>query len=434
MESYEIIVISAGACGLQAANLLRLFRINYIVIEQAGSDARRCGNIAIQALIESAQAFHLRKRYDILGIQGAQHVIANIPNLLTHIRNMRDEFIDSQFCQLEEHPVIYASACFVDSNVLKAGNRMLKADKILICTGSCPYFPDRFAPLKNALFTIDNLIEQEDLPQSLAIVGMDSAGIELAQALARLGIEVFAIEPTATIAGIADPEIKQSALSILQRDMRIYLETDVQSVEKEDDFFRIYCRHKTMEVSGILLNAGRLPNLKGLGLNELNIPYSGEIPVFDRRTQQILGKSIYVPHAENDSTPLSRSSAVRCACVHALGKNGISCLPALKVARTDPPIASLGKKNRYVIEGRANLDDMTLALPETPGLAKLYATAEGVLTGAELIGPEADHLAHFLLFAVQKKLCAKQILELPVYPASVEKTLCNALAELANKI
>nr|WP_305906483.1 FAD-dependent oxidoreductase [Methylomarinum sp. Ch1-1]MDP4519168.1 FAD-dependent oxidoreductase [Methylomarinum sp. Ch1-1] len=311
MEFYDVIVISAGTLGLQAAEQLKMHQANYLIIEQdEGATLRDASwDVAIKTLIETAHVFHTRNKYDALGIEGAQHVIANIPEILAHIRNVQDDLISGLFQRLEEHPVIHAQASFLDANTLKADSRSLKADKILICTGSKPIIPGIFRPLKADILTIDKLFEQEDLPQSLAVVGMGCRGAELGQALARLGIEVFAVEPTATIAAVSDPEINQTAQYIMRQDMRLYMETQLQTVEKEDGVYRLIGENKTLEVSGILLCAGRSPNLQGMGLNKLNIPYSGGTPVCDRQTLQIKGRPIYVTSVDDNGRSLPQSIA-----------------------------------------------------------------------------------------------------------------------------
>nr|WP_305906482.1 hypothetical protein [Methylomarinum sp. Ch1-1]MDP4519167.1 hypothetical protein [Methylomarinum sp. Ch1-1] len=105
----------------------------------------------------------------------------------------------------------------------------------------------------------------------------------------------------------------------------------------------------------------------------------------------------------------------------------------MRITFTDPPVASLGQKKTGAIEGRALLDNRNDNGLEEQGMVKLYASSEGRLTGAEMMAPAADHLAHLLQLAIQQQLSANQLLDLPFYPASLEAGLRDAFTEIAGK-
>ncbi len=71
---------------------------------------------------------------------------------------------------------------------LDNGDRVV-ADKIVIATGSRPVVPEAWQAFGDKVITTDSFFEQEDLPESLAVVGLGVIGLELGQSLARLDVK-----------------------------------------------------------------------------------------------------------------------------------------------------------------------------------------------------------------------------------------------------
>jgi dihydrolipoamide dehydrogenase len=441
MESYDFVVIGAGTAGLRAAKTLKKHGANYLIIEKGkgGTLCADTGCMPSKTLIDIAKNIHIGEKLGELVVGGAQHIFADIPSVLAYVRNLRDKFVESAIEETKEHPVLYGAAKFLDMNTLMVGNEQkIRADKILICTGSSPRMPKAFESIKDRVLTTDTLFEQENLPPSIAVVGLGSIGAEMGQALARLGIEVFAIERTENIAGIADADINIIAQEILQKEMRLYMGVSVTKAERFNSHFRLQAGNKTLEVSGILVSTGRDPNLGGLDLEQLDIPFSEKgLQEVDPQTLQIKGTSIYIAGDANGMRPLQHEAGYegRIAALHALEllkKKPERNVP-LAITFTDPPIAFVGEESErealvsYISQGRA------VMMGEAQGGAKLYASRDGTLKGAELITPAADHLAHFLLIAIQQKLKVSDLLDTPFYHPTLEEGLRGALADIARQ-
>ncbi|WP_163284049.1 FAD-dependent oxidoreductase, partial [Enterobacter hormaechei] len=87
--------------------------------------------------------------------------------------------------------------------------------------------------------TTDTLFELPDLPRTLAVIGGGPVGIELAQAMARLGIETTLIEGGRSLAGLSEPGLVAEAAEIFGRELTLHLETEVEAAEADCDGLRL---------------------------------------------------------------------------------------------------------------------------------------------------------------------------------------------------
>jgi dihydrolipoamide dehydrogenase len=90
-------------------------------------------------------------------------------------------------------------------NRLIAGDRAIQANQIVLAPGSSPIMPKFWRVLGDRVLTSDTIFDQMDLPQRIGVIGLGPVGVELAQALARLGIEVHAFDSGKQFAGPLRP-------------------------------------------------------------------------------------------------------------------------------------------------------------------------------------------------------------------------------------
>lgn len=118
--------------------------------------------------------------------------------------------------------------------------------------------------------------------------------------------------------------------------------------------------------------------------------------------------------------------------------------PRLAITFSDPNIAVVGRGRQSLIDeavdfvtGQASFarQGRAVLMRETDGQIEVYADRKsGRLLGAEMIAPRAEHLAHFLAFALSLKVTVHQVLQMPFYHPTIEEGLRTALKDAAYKL
>lgn len=192
-------------------------------------------------------------------------------------------------------------------------------------------------------------------------------------------------------------------------------------------------------VDYVLVATGRSPQLKELGLEHTGLELDEDgTPIFDRDTLQCSDSAIFIAGDADADRPVLHEASSEGAIA---GRNAAS-FPKVEPAKrgvpfaimfTDPPTATLGKLADDGVVGCASYADQGRAKVEArnAGLVHLYAEpAEGRLTGAAMVGPGIDHIAHLVAWAIERGETATKLLELPFYHPTFEEGLKSALREI----
>lgn len=444
MKQYDVLIIGAGTAGLSAAKVLKKHGAKYAIIEQnaGGTLCAKTGCMPSKALIDAANTYHARKNFHEFGIEGSEELSVNIPRVLQHVRNLRDGFVKGVLDSMKGEPVIRGHARFIDAApTVQVDDKQYRADAVIICTGSHPRIPEPFKQFESEIFTTDNIFEQKDLPQTMAFVGLGNTGVEFAQAFARLGVDIHAIEASATLAGIADPQINKTAKDILSREFQIDLEMNIEEVRYTQSGFELKSKDKILEAERIFISVGRVPNLKNMGLENAGMTLDEDgIPAFDKITMQVKDNPVYIAGDVNADRAVQHEAANegKIAALHAIGKGDEKARDVqMKIGFSDPPIASIGKSRDdtnpdNMITGQASYQNQGRAkmMGENEGQIRIYADpGNHCILGAQLMAPAADHTAHLLALAVQKSMTVQELLDMPFYHPTLEEGLRSALTQ-----
>src|SRR6185437_2121710 len=168
---YDLAIIGAGSGGLTAARLGRFFakRVALIDKDHLGGDCLNYGCVPSKALIKASRVAH--------------EAITDIGKL------------DSAEVLSELGPdVLLGGATFRDPHTLRVGDRDITAKYILIASGSRPAVPDIDGLAEAGYLTNEDVFDLSKLPSRLAVSGGGPIGVELAQALHRLGSAVTIVQ------------------------------------------------------------------------------------------------------------------------------------------------------------------------------------------------------------------------------------------------
>lgn len=106
--------------------------------------------------------------------------------VLRHVRELRDQFVDGVLEDMKQwqlQHLISGKASFIDPHTLDIEGERLRADRVIVATGSRPVIPTPWLAFGDRLLSSDTLFELDRFPASMAVIGLGPLGLELAQAM-----------------------------------------------------------------------------------------------------------------------------------------------------------------------------------------------------------------------------------------------------------
>ena len=449
-EELDVIIVGAGSAGLAALAEVRKRTERFVLINDGayGTTCARVGCMPSKALIEAAGAYHRRRSFEAFGIRGGQDLRIDVPAVLRRVRELRDDFVEGVLERTEslEERNVAGRARLLGPDTVEVGDRRLRARRIVLATGSRPVVPGEWRSLGERVLTTEDLFEQEDLPARMAVVGLGAVGVEMAQALSRLGVEVHGFTTGDKLAGLGDGAVHEALAEALQEELAIHLGSPVElsalpgGVEVTNGDARAV-------VDRVLVAVGRTPNIEGLGLESLGVEFDERgLPQVDPGTLQIADLPVFLVGDANGYRAILHEAADE---GHIAGVNACTDEPKcfrrrtpLNIVFSDPDVAVVG-------QGRAELDGQEVVTgafdfagqgrartaERNRGTVRVYAAAQsGRLLGSELCAPAGEHLAHLLALAIDRELTVQDLLRLPFYHPVLEEGLRSALRRLASKL
>ena len=453
MTEYDVAIIGAGSAGLSARREVEKKTQNYVVIDDGpmGTTCARVGCMPSKVLIQAANDFHRRHKLAALGVEGAEALTINHRKVMEHVRKLRDRFVRGVTQSIEpwvEQHLIKKRARFIDQNTLDLGDEKIKAKNIIVATGSAPVVPGSWRKYQKYLIDTDSFFELEDLPKKIAIIGLGVIGIELGQALSRLGVEVIGFSSGKSIGGLTDPELQEYTAKTMESEFKIYYGRS-ELVGEKDSRLQVKSGDKVIEVDKAFVTVGRSPLITKMNVEALGLKLNEKsLPEISKTNFNIKGTRIFMAGDSTGDRAILHEAADegRIAGYNSV-REEIQCFRRrefLAVTFSDPNIAIIGKSYRQLKE--ENIDFATgsvsfegqgraIVMLKEKGLLKVYGDkATGKLLGAELIAPSGEHLAHLLSWAINLNLSAHEVLSLPFYHPVIEEGLRTAIRDLSRHL
>ncbi len=452
MRKVEVAIIGAGSAGLAARSEVARVTDDYVVIDDGplGTTCARVGCMPSKVLIQVANDFHRRRVFDEIGISGASRLSIDPRRVMAHVRRLRDSFTGAVVKDVHKWATnfIAGRARFLNAQTLAVGDQQIRAKSIVVATGSTPAVPAPWRSMAPHIFTTDSIFEQETLPDSMAVIGLGPIGIELGQALSRLGVEIVAAGTSNAFGGLSSPTLQDAAFALLSRDMRIVIgKAELQ--RGTGSALELGAGGSSYKIDAALIAVGRKPNLTDLGLEELGLSVDERgLPHIDPTTMRLDGSTIYIAgdasgdraifHEAIDGGQIAGYNAAR-SDTHCFRR-----AERLGITFSDPNIAVVGKSWRDVSDGSVDFVTGTasfekqgraIVMQANAGMIEIYADrASGRLLGAEMIAPHAEHLAHYLALALASERSVHQVLSMPFYHPTLEEGIRTALKNAAYKL
>ncbi|MCU7904796.1 MAG: dihydrolipoyl dehydrogenase [Candidatus Thiodiazotropha sp. (ex Epidulcina cf. delphinae)] len=447
-KKVDVAILGSGTAGLNATGKVGPSGKSYLLINggEPGTTCARVGCMPSKALIQVAEDYHRRTHLNRYGVDGHTELTIDIPEAMEHVQGLRDNFVERVLSNSTDNmgeKFIQAYARFVDPHTLELDNGdRVTAEKVVIATGSRPIIPSAWEDFGDKVLTTDTFFEQEDLPNSVAVIGLGVIGLELGQSLSRLNIKVHGFDMAQTIGGTSDPEVSNMALQIMQREFPIHL-GDAVKITEEGEQLRITAGEQAVVVDKVLASLGRIPNLEGLALENTGIDLDDRgIPLFDPTTMQCGGSHIFIAGDVNGERPILHEAGDEGKIA---GYNAVQDrvrafrrkIP-LAINFCDPNICLVGRSYRELDLERTVIGEVRLApvgramiMGRNRGIIRVYGDkSSGIVLGAEMITTRGENLAHLLNWAVSQQLTVGDLIRLPFYHPVIEEALQTALNNL----
>ncbi|MEG8041763.1 dihydrolipoyl dehydrogenase [Sphingomonas sp. LR59] len=449
----DVAIIGAGTAGLAAERSARRNGAKTLLIDEGfgGTTCASVGCMPSKLLIAAGNAMHAVEQASVFGVEASGRVDGVA--VMTRVREERDAFVagvEASIDKLPDDVKIEARAKFAGATVLSLSDgREVHAKAVVIATGSSPMIPAMFDAVRDRVLTNESIFELNDLPKSLGVVGAGALGLELAQAMARLGVETMVFDTGATIGGLKDHHVAEAYHAILSREMPILLGVELEVKPESDGVMLSWSGSASgkQRFDYLLVATGRPPRIKGIGLETTGLTLDEHgMPEYDCETMQCGTAPIFIAgDADHDRAVLHEASAEgtiagRNAASYPEVTPGKRTVP-FAITFTHPNVAVIGKiakdDDADSVIGTASYDDQGRAKVEAcnAGLVRFYADRrDGRLTGATMAGPAVEHSAHLIAWAIQSGWTATEVLDLPFYHPTFEEGMKGALRSICSEV
>ena len=462
----DVAVIGAGTAGMGAFRNALRFTDNVYLIENNvyGTTCARVGCMPSKLMIAAAEARHHALHTDPFGVHlDKSSVRVDGAEVMNRVKSERDRFVGfvvEDVMAWDESKRIMGHAKFIDEHTVQVDDHtQIRADRIVIATGSRPVVFPQWQALGDKLIVNDDVFSWDTLPESVAVFGPGVIGLELGQALSRLGVRVEIFGIGGLLGGISDPVVLQAAKDVFSQELTLHLdaktEVSLNAAGKVEVHWTQEGESGVFVADYMLATTGRRPNVDNLGLENLNIELDARgVPVANPHTMQTSIPHIFIAGDASNQIPLLHEAADQ----GKIAGDNAGRFPDVQaglrrsmigVVFTDPQIASVGARFATLKAEYGNDFECGVAIGEVSfknqgrsrvmlvnkGHLRVYADkATGRLLGAEAIGPAVEHLAHLLAWAHQMHMTIPQMLEMPFYHPVIEEGLRTALRDAAAKL
>jgi len=445
-NSVDLAVVGAGSGGLSVAAGAAQLGLEVVLLERGrmGGERLNTGCVPSKALIAAATAAHASGSASRLGVHvsgeaGFAAVMAHVRDAITAI-----EPHDSQarFEGLGVE-VVRRAARFVGPRILEAGDRRVRARRIVIATGSRSRLPDVPGLRETPHLTNETVFDLPVRPERLLVIGAGPVGLELGQAFRRLGSEVTIIEAAEPLAGEDRDMVEPLLRQLAQDGVRLLSRAEILRAEAVGEAVRLLVmqggRTETLDGSHLLVAAGRAPNIEDLDLPAGRVDFTRRGVTTDSSLRSVSNPAVFAVGDVAGREALAHAAAAQAAVI-VRGDRPQDCVRTAWTRRpaADPsrhlygpgggqrrPLGSRGDRPTW--GGGANRigafadNDRAVTEADTRGLAKLVLGRCARVLGVSIVGPQAGELIQTWALVMQAGVPLRELAgAAPPYPTRGE--------------
>jgi len=455
-HQFDIAIIGGGTSGMSAYKAAVAHTPSVAIIEGGsfGTTCAKVGCMPSKLLIAAADAAAAVRRAPAFGIYSDQPIVDG-QAVMKRVRDERDRFVGFVLESVDSWPAEHrfgSKARFIDPYTIALDNGdTIVAKRFVIATGSSAVvLPDWKKELGDRLLVSDDVFSWTDLPKSVAVVGAGILGLEIAQALHRLGVRVRLLGKGRKVGPLTSPALQAETLKVFTTEMPLSADAQNLAVSRQADKVVVNWIEqgapKEESFDYLLACIGRNPNLSAINLQAAGLALNDQGTIdSNAQTTQTQVPHIFLAGDVRADKPLLHEAADegKIAGDNAGRYPDIRSQPrrvGLAVVFSSPQLAIAGQgfaelKQQGVIfaTGSVSFEDQgrSRIAMQNQGALEVYADRHsGKFLGAEMVGAAAEHIAHLLAWSVQRGDTVDQMLEAPFYHPVIEQSVRTALKEL----
>lgn len=462
MSQDRVVILGGGPGGYEAALVASQLGAAVTVVERdgVGGSAVLTDCVPSKTLIATAEVMTEMAAAAELGVNFHDHegdaatgVRVDLARVNERVLQLAADQSDDIRSRLERDGVTIvrgrgslAGPDSVEVELADGGERMLRADAVLVATGAAPRTLPTAQPDGERILTWEQVYGLTEVPSELIVVGSGVTGAEFASAYLALGIPVTLVSSRDRVLPGEDADASRVLEEVSKRrGMTVLSKSRMESVTRDGDVVTVKLTDgREVQGSHCILALGSVPNTADLGLEEAGVFLDDGGFVKVDRVSRTSARGVY---AAGDCTGVLMLASVaamqgRIAMWHLLGDT-VHPLDLRKVSSnvfTAPEIATVGWSQKAVDEGEAQADVVTLPLSGNArakmqgvrdGFVKLLCRpGTGIVVGGVVVAPRASELIHPVAVAVAESLTADQLAQVfTVYPS-----MSGSVAEAARRL
>lgn len=276
-ETFDVIVFGGGS-GLTTASLADAAGKSVSVVEKGplGGTCENRGCIPTKGVIQSAEVMRTIREAEKFGIHvDVDSVRVDFPSIMQAVRDRRKQRTDGARQWVEDTFALVADhATFVDEKTLKAGNREVSADTVFLATGASPSVPPIDGLDSVEYWTNEEVLELEEQPEELVILGGGYIGAEFAHFFHQVGTNVRVVEAAECLLR-EDQDVRDLFTEQFKQWVELHNGWRAEKVGQDGDRIEVTIGRdgetKTVSGDALLVATGRAPNTRDLGLDQTGV-------------------------------------------------------------------------------------------------------------------------------------------------------------------